>query len=353
MTAPRAAAEVGGGEEKTPPDEYWASGAYLTKCEAFLARCNPTLGRDALASQAFDLQRAAVARARQGADVEDVCDYSLEDPRNVWALTGRFSAGHRLVELPLLQLKLSVAQLWGAGGGGTEDPDYEAGACVDGHTTGYTVWDGGVVLADLLTHPPEVLLSLSPVMARRQAPRWSWEGKSVVELGCGVGALPSFAAALQGASPVFCTDGDGAVIPELVRNVERLAETHPQAAGRMRPTMLRWGEGGEADALGSTSIPVDVIVAADVLYVLGNPGAWGALLRTIVALSHPETMVFLTYTDRGNGKTMQRYLERVGREFHVTRVPQHLLHPIAQPGCVARLEQHVGECQVFCLAKRV
>ena len=30
-------------------------------------------------------------------------------------------------------------------------------------------------------------------------------------------------------------------------------------------------------------------------YALDNPGAWGALLRTMLALSEPHTLIFIAY----------------------------------------------------------
>ena len=120
---------------------------------------------------------------------------------------------------------------------------------------------------------------------------------------------------------------------------------------------LQWNAGEEVleslRALG-LSKPVDVVLAADCIYVLENPGAWGKLLATIEALAAEHTLVFVTYTDRGHDKLWRRFLkERVGKRFHVVQVGSHLLHPIARPGAVGRLEQLTGQVQVFCWTLRV
>lgn len=340
---------------------YWGSAEYHTELEAFVARCAapegyvPAPDRGEAAEVVEALQASAIAQAARGADVLDVCALAPEDPRNVWALNGRLAALARIVTLPLMRVPttFSVPQRrWGDSNSLNAD-DFTSGGLVDGHSTGMAVWDAGVVLADLLTHAPAVLMSLHPTLARTTAARsWSWEGKRVVELGCGAAALPSLATAMQGAGPVHCTDGDGAVMPWLNAHVEKLKETHPRAAANMRPAVLRWGEGGEAEVLGGVEgVKADVVLAADVLYVLENPGAWGALLRTILALSDANTLVFLTYTERGARKTFARYLERLSRDFAVAEVSAHLLHPLAARGVSGRLETHVGPIRVFGLAR--
>ena len=70
-----------------------------------------------------------------------------------------------------------------------------------------------------------------------------------------------------------------------------------------------------------------------------------------MALSTPETLVFVTYTDRGHNALWERFVsQRVRRHFDVVAVGSHLLHPAAQPGAPGRLEHHHPACQVFCWA---
>ena len=233
---------------------------------------------------------------------------------------------------------------------------------LEGHSTTGVCWDGAVVLADLLCHPPAVLAAQSPNLARmyRAAAHtpspwsWAWEGKVVVELGCGTSALPSCAAALHGPRAVVCTDGNSRALPIASANTARWAKEHP-AATLVRAAHLRWGEGGEAAMLHGVGLvaPVDVIIAADVFYVLDNPGGWGKFLATVVALSAPHTLVFITYTDRGHDKLFRTFVERrVERFFRTARVAAFLLHPVAHPGTPGRLEQLTPTVEVLCWARR-
>ena len=247
--------------------------------------------------------------------------YSDEDPRNVWALDGRQRAAARTVELPFVGVRAIVEQRWrrepqlaDASIAGDDD--------LEGHSTTGVCWDGAVVLADLLCHPPavlaawlglglvanpnpnpnpepnpnpnpnpnQVLAAQSPNLARRYRAAghthrpwsWAWADKVVVELGCGTSALPSCAAALHGPRAVVCTDGNSRALPIASANTARWAKEHPTSTP-VSAAQLRWGEGGEAAMLRSVGLsdaPVDVIIAADVFYVLDNPGGWGTLSIT-------------------------------------------------------------------------
>ena len=67
---------------------------------------------------------------------------------------------------------------------------------------------------------------------------------------------------------------------------------------------------------------------------------WGKFLATVVALSAPHTLVFITYTDRGHDKLFRKFVERrVEKFFRTARVAAFLLHPVAHPGTPGRLEQ--------------
>ena len=281
----------------------------------------------------------------------DACPllWSNEDPRNVWALEGRMYATQRTVDLPLVGAAVTIEQRW---------MDHREEVEIEGHPTAAVAWDGGVVLADFLCLPPPVLLSHSPKLARslRAYATWRWADKTVVELGCGIAALPSLSAGLLGAARVVSTDGNPGVLLKTRANVAGWLNSHPHA---IAPTVaeLQWGAGEQVReslrALG-VSKPVDVVLAADCIYVLENPGAWGKLLATIEALAGEHTLAFVTYTDRGHDKLWRRFLdERVSQCFHVVQVASHLLHPIAQPGAVGRLEQLTPQVQVFCWTLRV
>ena len=353
---------------------------------AFLRSANPVAyGTD---EQSTKSQRAALEDAAMGVSammtavkMEDgtipiaSCPLSwpAEDPRNVWALEGRFRAQERDVQLPLLRITAKVQQRWSddsvrrrshsvefSQGGCADDELHEvenAAHQIEGHSTAAACWDGSVVLADLLCLPPAVLLSHSPTLSRSLGAykSWMWSDKTVVELGCGIAALPSLVATLNGARQVVCTDGNDSVLHMTRANAARWREDHPRAT---EPIImpLRWGDFDQMCAQMNASgvaTPVDVILAADCIYVLDNPGAWGKLMRTIVTLSGPNTLTFLTYTDRGHNRLWEKFVEqRVQKLFHVVRVGSHLLHPVSQPGAPGRLEQHNPECQVFCWTLR-
>lgn len=359
--------------EPAPPlPGYWATAEYHARVLLFLraadplsyghplpAKAKPTASQlAAIAAAASAIQSAAMAMAVSSPDgllaaEFDPCTYGPTHPSNVWALEHRMRAERREVELPLLGLTLRVRQRhW------SEDASSGASG-FELHTTGGLCWDGAVVLADFLTHPPAVLASHSPALARAASSRpWSWEGRYVVELGCGAAPLPSFAAALCGARAVLATDGSPFCVEMAERNAaefgERFAggrEGAPVAEVRVRE--LRWGEGAEAELLRAHGFPpaADVVLCADGLYVLGNRGAWGALLRTLRALTGASGFAVLTYTERGAARQFCAFLDRASSAgFRVVEAGEHLLHASSRQGAVGRLEQHVGDTRVFLLS---
>ncbi|CEL91807.1 unnamed protein product [Vitrella brassicaformis CCMP3155] len=135
------------------------------------------------------------------------------------------------------------------------------------------------------------------------------KGKTVVELGSGLGLAGMTAAAL-GAKQVIFTD-----LPEgvelLERNVwENFAETDKEEGGRrvlpphLKVMTLPWGDGASiarvekaldvAPSLTQRKAP-DVILGGDLCY---DEDHHEELLQTILTLSGPETDVFLALPDR-------------------------------------------------------
>jgi SAM-dependent methyltransferase len=304
----------------------------------------------------FQMMNSSAAKSSSGLLRAGDCPimYTDNDPRNVWVHEGRFHASTRTVSLPYAGLTATIQQRWNeheAGGRRRERGDELTE--IEGHSTAAVCWDGSVVLADLICLPPPVLLAHSATLARSPAAYagWRWAEKTVVELGCGIAALPSLAAARNGARRVVCTDGNEDVLMATRANAQQWVREHPGVVAPLTMPLV-WGDGDRAcnqlRALG-VEAPVDVILAADCIYVLENPGAWGKLLKTIAALSTPHTLIFITYTDRGHNKLWDRFVaERVEKLFHVVRVEKHLLHPVAESGAVGRLEQHLPPVEVFC-----
>lgn len=161
--------------------------------------------------------------------------------------------------------------------------------------------------------------------------------------------MVSCTAAVLGAKKVVCTDGDGSTLRMAAQNAEALRASHPY----VRPIdvkLLRWGQGEEHEL--GVDLPVDMVVASDVLYVLDNPGAWGAFLRTLLALSGPSTLMFLTYTERGWGKHFQKFVQRAKTSFEMVEVSPHLLHPTSLPEHADRIERTSGIVRIFCLSRK-
>ncbi|CAE8706160.1 unnamed protein product [Polarella glacialis] len=118
-------------------------------------------------------------------------------------------------------------------------------------------------------------------------------GRSVVELGAGVGIVGSAAAALQVARRVILTDWEGA-LPLLERNREMLAEDSVE----IHVGKLEWGcEEDQAALLKGNDGGFDLILASDVIIA----GFYtDRLAASIVALAkrHPDTTVLIGFEFR-------------------------------------------------------
>eukprot|EP01079_Euglenida_sp_SAG-EU17-18_P004777 gene4777-4945_t len=151
----------------------------------------------------------------------------------------------------------------------------------DGAGLGSFSWDGAYVLSHFL--------SLEG--------KGYWEGKKVLELGCGLG-LPSIALGLMGAK-VVGTDSDASALAQTEQNRKTYARARPLVppAGNAPDadvafTPLRWGNGEDhATALGLLGLQPghhpDALVMADVIYGYApeHVANFDALLRSILALA--------------------------------------------------------------------
>ena len=221
---------------------------------------------------------------------------------------------------------------------------------------GLKLWDGAVLLAELMAGPPEALTEHHPRL--RGAP-WAWEGARVLELGCGL-ALCSMVAAWLGAEAI-ATDGESGIVTVARQNG---AINCPQAppggatapggqlggaggsgrggqegllpgGGSFRAAVLRWGEAGGlaraglgAAPGGQLDRPLDVVCLSDVVYG-SDPAVYDSLVATLAAVCGPGTLVLQAETPRREGVLYGAYWEALaGAGFAWA--------PLAAGGAVAR-----------------
>ena len=127
-------------------------------------------------------------------------------------------------------------------------------------------------------------------------------GKSVVELGAGVGFTSLVANAL-GASEVVITDGNEDVLhladKNIGINVEPAGVAGEGGVG-VRTALLRWNTADETPLLVTAKQqPWDFIIASDVTY---KKAAWGDLVACIDHLSGPGTQAIVSMEPRNVGE---------------------------------------------------
>ena len=117
-------------------------------------------------------------------------------------------------------------------------------------------------------------------------------GKTVLELGCGIGLTGLVAGAL-GASLVLLTDCEGVEL--VTANIEHNIPLHPDLLNA-RAATLCWGDGAAISAL---SI-FDLVLASDCLYCVDNESVQTPLAQTVAALLAPDGVFLLMFELRGN-----------------------------------------------------
>jgi len=127
------------------------------------------------------------------------------------------------------------------------------------------VWNSGVLLTRLL----DELALANPSF---------FEGRTVLELGCGAG-LASVAAARLGASSVIATDANREVLDLARRNIER-----NDASNVARTAALQWGLMDASEFENAA----DVVIGSDLTY---NSGSWVALAETMSTVFKPGGIV--------------------------------------------------------------
>jgi predicted nicotinamide N-methyase len=139
-------------------------------------------------------------------------------------------------------------------------------------------------------------------------------GMHVLELGCGLG-LPSVVAA-RGGADVLATDG----------STDAVAFTaHALALNELEATVAQADWAHDAEALVERG-PFDLVIAADVLYTVGNSDS---ALLILPRLLEPNGEIWLADPDRAGGR---RFLAAARASFHLrTReegdVRLHTLRP--------------------------
>jgi 2-polyprenyl-3-methyl-5-hydroxy-6-metoxy-1,4-benzoquinol methylase len=182
-------------------------------------------------------------------------------------------------------------------------------ASVDG--TGSVVWSSSFVLAELLTRGavPGIPVNL--------------EGRSVIELGAGLG-LCSIVCAKLGASKILATDGSEGVVELLARNAQVNLPLEPS----FKAMRLQWGDLEATAPLGK----FDIVVLADVTYG-SNRGSWAALVATVQALCTKGTMVVWAHASRDDDSRFEspvfqsELLAPFRSAFAVSQIEPKSLHP--------------------------
>eukprot|EP00747_Dinoflagellata_sp_TGD_P179800 gnl/TRDRNA2_/TRDRNA2_31199_c0_seq1.p1 gnl/TRDRNA2_/TRDRNA2_31199_c0~~gnl/TRDRNA2_/TRDRNA2_31199_c0_seq1.p1 ORF type:complete len:251 (-),score=42.49 gnl/TRDRNA2_/TRDRNA2_31199_c0_seq1:119-763(-) len=185
---------------------------------------------------------------------------------------------------------------------------------------GMMVWGASFVMAEFLSrHSKLVQIQEVKELMEGTGTLWeSWEGKSGLELGAGLG-LPSIVVSNLGAR-MIATDGDEVVLQLLKKNAERNA---PQC----RVEKLRWGSADPLTMLGLKQ-DLDFVLATEVLFG-DNLEQWSALVETIKMVSGSNTLVLISnhanhFQSTGMDGALYKMLDQ---HFEVKLLSQSLLHP--------------------------
>ena len=139
--------------------------------------------------------------------------------------------------------------------------------------TGLAVWNSSLLLVRLL----EAIQAQDPAF---------WNGRSVLELGCGPG-LASMAASYLGAASVRATDGNPSVVSLALDNIRSTTSLpNPVVA-----TELSWGLLNAIEY----SESVDCVIGSDLTY---NAGTWRVLAETMETVLKPDG--FILYLTLGH-----------------------------------------------------
>ncbi|GMH58035.1 hypothetical protein TrRE_jg4839 [Triparma retinervis] len=133
--------------------------------------------------------------------------------------------------------------------------------------TGVAVWNSCILLSRWISN-----LAASPQLLSL------FQGRDVLELGCGTGLASLVSAPL--ANSVLATDGNAEVVELAKRNSEKNLNARPK--DNVKVAEMKWGTMGVPVELYST---VDTVFGSDLTY---NSGSWRALGETIGAVLRPN-----------------------------------------------------------------
>lgn len=165
-------------------------------------------------------------------------------------------------------------------------------------------------------------------------PRRHLVGKTVLELGCGVGFC-AIAAALCGAAKVIATDGDRGSVEltkeNILNNADKLACVSSAAVTpELNAVKLRWADTSDTArvsdmiGIGAKGGGADLIIGSDIT-ACPYAEALPLLLECLLTFCGEQTTVLLTHKDRN---VVEESFWSMAREhFVVTSLPRAMMHP--------------------------
>lgn len=149
-------------------------------------------------------------------------------------------------------------------------------------------------------------------------------GKTVLELGCGVG-MCSIAACMCGAGKVIATDGDERSVELTLENIEKNRHAF-QSEAQIFAEKLIWADKSDtarvADILGPGG--VDLIIGSDIA-ACPYAEALPLLLECLLTFCGPNTTIIMTHKDRN--VVEKSFWSMAEKHFVVTSLPRSLIHP--------------------------
>nr|GEU50344.1 protein-lysine methyltransferase METTL21D [Tanacetum cinerariifolium] len=189
---------------------------------------------------------------------------------------------------------------------------------------GTTVWPASLVLVKFIER-----WSSSPNNNPYQT-LTNFTNKRAIELGtgCGVAAMGLY---LLGLTNILLTDIPP-VLPALKHNLKK---NKPTLGKMLKIGVLDWNK---VDQVGAVNAPFDIVVAADVVYIVEHVQG---LVEAMWSLVSDEGVVLLGYQVRCVDADV-RFWDECGKVFSVEKVPREDLHP----------EYAFEESDVFVLRKK-